>query len=101
MSFKTVDLFNSGSQKISNKNYDSALQQVQAYEKRAVDELDLQNRNTEEAIEQKRGITNFLKMNPLAGLGAAAALFCLGKGMGEFGYRGKFSFLTSFFFVES
>jgi len=67
-----------------------ALQQVQAYEKRAVDELDLQNRKTEEAIEQKRGITNFLKMNPLAGLGAAAALFCLGKGMGEFGYRGSY-----------
>lgn len=67
-----------------------ALQQVQAYEKRAVDELDLQNQNTEKAIEQKRGILNFLKMNPLAGIGAAAALFCLGKGLGEFGYRGSY-----------
>ena len=53
----------------------------------------MQNQNTTEVIEQKQGISNFIKMNPLAGLGAAGALFCLGKGLGEFGHRGKSFYL--------
>lgn len=72
------------------KQYVVAHQQMEAYQKKIMDEQEIQNSNSPQEITEREtgGFIKLCKNNPMAVIGACGALLCLGKGLGEFGGGG-------------